>query len=86
MRHAKLRERHLKRKIKQEDYKEVDGKKVESEEVKNEEVKNIDLWKRLLEAKKPHDVEFIWVKGHNGDEMNERCDRLATAAADAFKG
>lgn len=53
---------------------------------KNEEVKNIDLWKRLLEAKKPHDVEFIWVKGHNGDEMNERCDRLATAAADAFKG
>lgn len=53
---------------------------------KNKEVKNIDLWKRLLEAKKPHDVEFIWVKGHNGDEMNERCDRLATAAADAFKG
>ena len=52
---------------------------------KNEEVKNIDLWKRLLEAKKNHEVEFIWVKGHNGDEMNERCDRLATAAADALK-
>lgn len=52
---------------------------------KNEEVKNVDLWKRLLEAKKNHEVEFIWVKGHNGDEMNERCDRLATAAADALK-
>lgn len=49
---------------------------------KNEPVKNVDLWKRLLEAKKPHNVEFIWVKGHNGHEMNERCDVLATTAAD----
>ncbi|SET39542.1 ribonuclease HI [[Clostridium] polysaccharolyticum] len=49
---------------------------------KNEPVKNVDLWKRLLEAMKPHQVEFIWVKGHNGHEMNERCDVLATAAAD----
>ena len=49
---------------------------------KNEEVKNVDLWKRLLEAKKPHDVTFIWVKGHDGHEMNERCDQLATTAAD----
>lgn len=49
---------------------------------KNEPVKNVDLWKRLLEAKKPHNVEFIWVKGHNGHEMNERCDILATTAAD----
>lgn len=49
---------------------------------KNEPVKNVDLWKRLLEAKKPHQVEFIWVKGHNGHEMNERCDVLATTAAD----
>lgn len=46
-------------------------------------VKNIDLWKRLLEAKKDHDVRFIWVKGHNGHEMNERCDELATKAADS---
>lgn len=53
---------------------------------KNEEVKNPDLWKRLLAAKEPHDVEFIWVKGHAGHEMNERCDALATAAADALKG
>ncbi len=49
---------------------------------KNEPVKNVDLWKRLLEAMKPHQVEFIWVKGHNGHEMNERCDILATTAAD----
>ena len=45
-------------------------------------VKNIDLWKRLLEAKKPHAVTFIWVKGHAGHPENERCDRLATGAAD----
>lgn len=43
-------------------------------------VKNVDLWKRLLEAKKAHDVEFIWVKGHAGHEYNERCDSLAVAA------
>ena len=43
-------------------------------------VKNVDLWKRLLEAKKAHEVEFIWVKGHAGHEYNERCDSLAVAA------
>lgn len=45
-------------------------------------VKNIDLWKRLLKAKEPHQVDFIWVKGHAGHPQNERCDRLATTAAD----
>lgn len=49
---------------------------------KNEPVKNTDLWKRLLKAKEPHQVKFIWVKGHDGHEMNERCDALATGAAD----
>ena len=49
---------------------------------KNEPVKNVDLWKRLLKAKEPHKVTFIWVKGHDGHEMNERCDYLATSAAD----
>ena len=49
---------------------------------KNEPVKNPDLWKRLLEAKAPHQVEFIWVKGHDGHPQNERCDALATGAAD----
>lgn len=43
-------------------------------------VKNVELWKRLLEAKKTHTVDFIWVKGHAGHEYNERCDELAVAA------
>ncbi len=46
-------------------------------------VKNIELWKRLLAAKEPHDVTFHWVKGHAGHPENERCDELATTAADA---
>lgn len=49
---------------------------------KNETVKNTDLWKRLLEAAKPHRMTFIWVKGHDGHPQNERCDVLATSAAD----
>ena len=49
---------------------------------KNEPVKNVDLWKRLIKAKEQHDVTFIWVKGHAGHEQNERCDELATTAAD----
>ena len=47
-----------------------------------QEVKNIDLWKRLLRAKEPHAVTFTWVKGHAGHPENERCDTLATTAAD----
>lgn len=49
---------------------------------KNEPVKNIDLWKRLLEAAKPHQITWNWVKGHAGHDYNERCDALATSAAD----
>lgn len=45
-------------------------------------VKNVDLWKRLLAAKEGHEVAFVWVKGHAGHPENERCDELATAAAD----
>ncbi|MBO5167403.1 MAG: ribonuclease HI [Lachnospiraceae bacterium] len=45
-------------------------------------VKNVELWQRLLEAMKPHEVTFSWVKGHDGHPENERCDKLATAAAD----
>ncbi len=44
-------------------------------------VKNVELWKRLLKAKEPHKVEFIWVKGHAGHEYNERCDSLAVNAS-----
>ncbi len=43
-------------------------------------VANMDLWRRLLDAAKPHQVEWLWVRGHAGDVMNERVDALATAA------
>lgn len=45
-------------------------------------VKNVELWKRLLEAAKPHNIKWNWVKGHAGHTENERCDELATTAAD----
>jgi len=45
-------------------------------------VKNVELWKRLLEATKPHKITWNWVKGHNGHPENERCDELATSSAD----
>lgn len=45
-------------------------------------VKNPDLWKRLLRAMEPHQVTYVWVRGHNGHPQNERCDKLATSAAD----
>lgn len=46
-------------------------------------VLNIDLWKRLLAAMEPHQVNFNWIKGHAGHPENERCDELATTAADS---
>ncbi|KXV18314.1 ribonuclease HI [Gluconobacter oxydans] len=41
-------------------------------------VANMDLWQRILEAAKPHEIDWLWVKGHSGDENNERVDQLAT--------
>ena len=41
-------------------------------------VKNVDLWQRLVTACAEHDVDWHWVKGHAGNEGNERADRLAT--------
>lgn len=43
--------------------------------------KNIDLWIRILELCDKHQVEFMWVKGHDGHEENERCDALSVEAA-----
>ena len=40
-------------------------------------VKNVDLWKRLLEASGPHEIQWEWVKGHSGHPGNERADALA---------
>jgi ribonuclease HI len=42
-----------------------------------EPVKNVDLWKKLDEVVRDHDIEWIWVKGHAGHAGNERADALA---------
>jgi ribonuclease HI len=49
-------------------------------------VKNVDLWKRLERAAQGHQIQWHWVRGHDGHEMNERCDELATEAADGKRG
>jgi ribonuclease HI len=45
--------------------------------------KNSDLWKRYLEIHPKFDITYHWVKGHAGHPENERCDRLAVAAAES---
>lgn len=42
---------------------------------------NADLWKRLLPLAQGLDVRFVWVRGHSGNPLNERCDILANTAA-----
>ncbi|MCW3122723.1 MAG: ribonuclease [Flavipsychrobacter sp.] len=44
--------------------------------------KNADLWKEFLEHYKKNKIKFVWVKGHADNKWNNRCDQLATAAAD----
>ncbi|WP_010185467.1 ribonuclease HI [Sphingomonas sp. PAMC 26605] len=44
-------------------------------------VKNAELWQALLDAAKPHRIDWVWVKGHAGHPDNERADRLASDAA-----
>ena len=46
----------------------------------NKPVPNTELWKRLVEAMRPHEIKLEWIKGHAGHEFNERCDRLAVEA------
>jgi ribonuclease HI len=45
--------------------------------------KNRDLWLRYLAVSQRHRVKFVWVKGHDGNHYNERCDRLAVEAAES---
>lgn len=45
---------------------------------------NSDLWQKLLDLLKIHEVEWVWVKGHAGHPYNERCDELATTYADSL--
>lgn len=49
-------------------------------------VANIDLWQRILTAQKAHRVDWLWVRGHAGNDMNERADHLATEARRAAFG
>lgn len=48
-------------------------------------VKNDDLWRALDEAVARHQIEWHWVKGHDGNELNERADALARAGMEPFK-
>ncbi|QFR48253.1 ribonuclease HI [Sulfurimonas lithotrophica] len=48
-------------------------------------VKNIDLWKEYIEVSKPHKISALWVRGHNGHDENERCDKLARDEAERQK-
>jgi len=50
---------------------------------RKEPVRNSDLWKRLVDDMACHSIAWHWVKGHNGHPQNERCDALATQAADS---
>jgi ribonuclease HI len=43
--------------------------------------KNKDLWLRYLDVAKKHCIKFVWVKGHDGNAYNERCDHLAVKAS-----
>ena len=45
-------------------------------------LKNADLWQRLDSVRSTHQITWQWVRGHDGHEQNERCDELATLAAD----
>ena len=51
----------------------------------NKPVANADLWQRLEAAEQPHQVEWRWVRGHDGDENNERADELARGAIKALR-
>jgi ribonuclease HI len=48
-------------------------------------VKNADLWQELIAAARPHRVEWVWVKGHDGHPENERVDQLASDAANGAR-
>ncbi|MGR9086967.1 MAG: ribonuclease HI [Gammaproteobacteria bacterium] len=50
----------------------------------NKPVKNEDLWRRLDAAIACHDVKWVWVKGHSGNNGNERADELANLGIDTL--
>ena len=52
---------------------------------KDGEVKNPELWQKLLPLLEKHSVSFVWVRGHAGNEWNNRCDELAVAFRRTFE-
>ena len=51
---------------------------------KKEKALNPELWDELLKLCDTHEIDVNWVKGHAGHPENERCDRLAVAAAEKY--
>lgn len=51
---------------------------------KSKPVPNTDLWKQLIPLLEKHNIEFVWVRGHNGHPENERCDELAVIQRDFY--
>lgn len=49
-------------------------------------VKNPDLWLDYLSVSKPHKIQGVWVRGHDGHPENERCDQIAREEAEKYKG
>lgn len=48
-------------------------------------VKNPDLWEEYIRVAKPHRINGVWVRGHNGHPENERCDLIARDEAEKYK-
>ncbi len=49
-------------------------------------VSNRDLWETLLKLSSGHEIEWNWIRGHNGHPENERCNRIARQAINRYKG
>jgi ribonuclease HI len=47
-------------------------------------VLNVELWQKYIEVSQKHTLKFVWVRGHNGHEYNERCDAIAVAESEKF--
>ena len=45
---------------------------------------NAELWSELLDLTEPHEIRYVWIKGHAGHPYNERCDETARAEAQKF--
>ena len=58
----------------------IDGWAASGWKKKGKSIQNVDLWQALWPLVKTHEIEWHWVKGHSGNEFNERVDKLARDA------